>query len=429
MRTSPRALLPAGILAAAIVATACVPPLPDPPPGETTSTTTGRAPRRAPARRPRRPRPRPSTTTTSTTTTIAQPPTTVPDGTGLYSPTPVDGWGIAKNAANDQYIDAVEIAGGAVYAGGRFDQAKRNSQTATRANLMAVELSSGALLPFVADTNGTVNAIASDGSSLYIGGTFTTVNGVARNRLAKLDLATGAVDTSFTAGAGNIVHDMVVVGSRLYIVGEFNTVNGVERHRAAAVNTSNGELDATFDPNASSKVQAIAASPDGATIYLGGNFATMGGVARANLAAVDGVTGALKSPAFKQVNDLVEDLAVSPDGSHLYAGTRFNSAVDWDTANGNREWLARADGDMQAVVYSNHMVYGGFHDGFESNISLRLLALDPDDGVPDATFRPASNGYPGVYCLDANGAYLVAGGYFSTMGGVGVEGLAIFPKA
>ena len=166
-----------------------------------------------------------------------------------------------------------------MYAGGRFDQAKRNSQTATRANLMAVELSSGALLPFVADTNGTVNAIASDGSSLYIGGTFTTVNGVARNRLAKLDLATGAVDTSFTAGAGNIVHDMVVVGSRLYIVGEFNTVNGVERHRAAAVNTSNGDLDATYDPNASSKVQAIAASPNGATIYLGGNFATMGGVA------------------------------------------------------------------------------------------------------------------------------------------------------
>ena len=335
-----------------------------------------------------------TTTTTTTTTTIAQPPTTVADGTGLYSPTPVDGWGIARNAVNDQYIDAVEIAGGACSSGGRFDQAKRNSQTATRANLMAVELSSGALLPFVADTNGTVNAIASNGSSLYIGGTFTTVNGVARNRLAKLDLATGAVDTSFTAGVGNIVHDMVVVGSRLYIVGEFNTVNGVERHRAAAVNTSNGELDATFDPNSSSKVQAIAASPNGATIYLGGNFASMGGVARANLAAVDGVTGALKSPAFKQVNDLVEDLAVSPDGSHLYAGTRFNSAVDWDTANGDREWLTRADGDMQAVVYSNHMVYGGFHDGFESNISLRLLALDPDDGVPDATFRPASNGLP-----------------------------------
>ena len=84
---------------------------------------------------------------------------------------------------------------------------------------------------------------------------------------------------------------------------------------------------------------------------------------------------------------------------------------------------------MQAVQYSNGQVYAGFHDGFARRHTLRLLALAPTDGAVDPTFHPSSNSYPGVYCLDADGRYLVAGGYFSNMGGVGVKGLAIFPKA
>ena len=47
---------------------------------------------------------------------------------------------------------------------------------------MSVDLSTGNLRSFVADTNGSVNALASDGAALYLGGTFTTVNGVPRSR-------------------------------------------------------------------------------------------------------------------------------------------------------------------------------------------------------------------------------------------------------
>src|SRR4249920_3466525 len=83
--------------------------------------------------------------------------TTLPDETALYSPTPVDGWGILKDA-----------------------------QTANRANLTSVDLSTGNLRSFMADTNGSVNALASDGAALYLGGTFTTVNGVPRGRVAKV---------------------------------------------------------------------------------------------------------------------------------------------------------------------------------------------------------------------------------------------------
>jgi hypothetical protein len=229
------------------------------------------------------------------------------------------------------------------------------------------------------------------------------------------------------------VRDLLVVGSKLYMVGEFTKVNNTTRHHAAVVNTTNGGLDPNFDPNTSGlngvggTVYAVASSPDGSRIYIGGNFTTVGGVARQNLAEVNAVTGAAQGPTFAQVNDRVEDLSVKSDGTHVYAGTKFNSAVDWDTTTGTREWAVRADGDVQAVQYSDGYVYMGFHDGYLKNSALRLLALAPADGAVDPTYQPASNSYPGVYTLDADGHYLVAGGYFSTMGGVPVKGLAIFP--
>ena len=212
--------------------------------------------------------------------------TTLPDGTALYSPTPVDGWGILKEGVGDQYVDAVEIAGNAAYAGGLFTHAVKDTQTADRANLMSVDLSTGNLRSFKADTNGSVNALASDGAALYLGGTFTTVNGVPRSRVAKVDLTTGAVDPTFVADVGALVDDMVVVGGTLYLGGEFNTVDGVTRHHVAAVSTTDGSLIAAFDPNTDGKVAALAASPDGSVLYLGGNFTTVGTTSRLYLAKV-----------------------------------------------------------------------------------------------------------------------------------------------
>ena len=132
---------------------------------------------------------------------------------------------------------------------------------------------------------------------------------------------------------------------------------------------------------------------------------------------------------------MILDLSVSSDGASVFGagGGGFNSAAGWSATTGQRRFAIRADGDTQAVQYSNSHVYMGFHDGITLNgirsYTLRVLALDPSTGVPDPGFMPQSNSYPGVYCLDADGRYLVAGGYFSNMGGVGVKGLAIFPKA
>ena len=105
------------------------------------------------------------------------------DTATLFSPNPADGWG------QDGTAYAVAITGDTVFVGGSFANAVHNPQVPVgRTNLMAVQRSNPLnLLPFAPTTDGTVRAMATDGTALYIGGDFTMVNGVPRNHLAKLD--------------------------------------------------------------------------------------------------------------------------------------------------------------------------------------------------------------------------------------------------
>ena len=245
---------------------------------------------------------------------------------------------------------------------------------------MAVNITNGELLPFLANTNGPVTAMASDGTSLFIGGDFTTVKGVARRGLAKINLATGAVDPTFEVTSGP-VDDMVIVGSRLYIVGEFNTVNGQTRTRAAAVNTTTELLDPTFNPLIDARVMTVAASPDGSRIYIGGAFFNVSWWPRTYMAEINPDTGAVQGPAdFDRSRAAVLDLQVSPDGSKIFGGTRWNIGIQWDAATGDEDWFVDADGDTQAILLSNGYVYQGFHDGYQGDTTQRVHAVDPSNG-------------------------------------------------
>ena len=103
-------LVASGALALVTLAVACAPP---PPPDQILSgaTTTGASGPTSPTS------PTTSsttTTTTTTTTTIPQPTTTLPDVKGLYSATPIDGWGIERTTRRmpgSQSVDVVEIVG------------------------------------------------------------------------------------------------------------------------------------------------------------------------------------------------------------------------------------------------------------------------------------------------------------------------------
>src|SRR5262245_53183121 len=122
--------------AAALAVAACVPPTVQPPSGSqpTVPTTGGPVTTAGPGT------PTTTTTTTTTTTCPTVPVPTVPSQPRLYSPTPLNGWGISKDTAGafTEYVDVVEIVGNTVYVGGNFANAVRGPQTAPRANFMAV---------------------------------------------------------------------------------------------------------------------------------------------------------------------------------------------------------------------------------------------------------------------------------------------------
>jgi len=160
-------------------------------------------------------------------------------GPAHFENTPLASWRV------DGVGQTTLVVGGTVYVGGQFGTARSPSggTSAARANLAAFDVSTGALLAsFTANTNGIVRSLAAAGGKLYVGGSFTSVNGVAKGRLAAVDLVTGAVDRSWTADANSNVYAVAVSGTQLYAGGSFSSVNGTNRSRLAAVTLASGAV-------------------------------------------------------------------------------------------------------------------------------------------------------------------------------------------
>src|SRR5215217_1463601 len=100
-------------------------------------------------------------------------------------------------------------AGDKIYLAGRFTQIiQPDGTTVPRNNLAAIDASTGQLTgwnPSVTRLSGASSvqkmALSTDGSRLFIGGNFTRVGGLVRQRLAAVDPTTGAVDRNWRADA------------------------------------------------------------------------------------------------------------------------------------------------------------------------------------------------------------------------------------
>jgi hypothetical protein len=66
------------------------------------------------------------------------------------------------------------------------------------------------------------------------------VSGATRYRVAGFDTATGALIASFAPNVNGRVKTVIVTNDRVYIGGGFTTVNGIPRTRLAAVGALDG---------------------------------------------------------------------------------------------------------------------------------------------------------------------------------------------
>lgn len=236
------------------------------------------------------------------------------------------------NVASGAVYKFVQV-GGTMYAGGSFSSVSTApgvspGGTFTRNNLVAFDPASGVIRSFAPNVAGEVWALASNGTSLYVGGTFATVNGVARRGVAKLDPVTGAVDTAFNANFGSgRVTDAAVVGGRLLVAGTFpGKLRALNLTSGANTGYINVAISGTVADNAGpTEVYRIAVNPAGTRLVGVGNFTSVGGQTRwrafmLDLGATATVNGWWYPPlrnmcAASSLPDYMRDVDFSPDGS------------------------------------------------------------------------------------------------------------------
>jgi hypothetical protein len=284
-----------------------------------------------------------------------------------------------------------EIVGNTVYAVGNFSQARPAgsppgvNQT-PRANVLAYNLTTGALIPgFVANTNNQVRTVTAspDGSRIYIGGQFTSVNGTTRYRIAALNPTTGAVISSFNAIAGSTVKDLVATSATVYAGGIFTSAGSgasMTRSKLAAFTATNGALTG-WAPTADANVETIVLSPNGSRLVVGGIFTHLNGQDAYGMGALDPVTGATLPWAANQVirNGGSFDGAILhlfTDGTSIYG-----NGWAWGRAAGNLEgafkanattgaiiWVEDCHGDTYQAAAMNGFVYVASHAHFCGNV-------------------------------------------------------------
>lgn len=285
--------------------------------------------------------------------------------------------------------------------------------------------------------NATVSAVAVTGNSIFLGGAFTQYRGTTANYVTRLDL-TGAKDATFspTSGANGTnaaVNALATDGLSLFMGGAFTQYRGGAANRLAEV-TLDGALDTTFNPasggnGASDVVNALAT--DGASLFVGGAFTQIRGATANRLAKVD-LAGSLDTtfnPAigFNGTNNTVNSLSL--DGSYLYAGGAFtqyrSTAANYllkvdldgakDTTFNPNSGVNGVNGAVNSVFASGGVVYaGGAFTLYRNGTALRLVKASAA-GVLDTTFNPATgaNGADNlVYTIVGHADGIYAGGAF-----------------
>ena len=306
-------------------------------------------------------------------------------------------------------VNALDVRGSTVYVGGTFTMIDGKQ----RGRLAAVDAETGSATSWSPATNGTVSALAADAAGVYAGGSFTSVGGLTRRNAAELDLTTGEA-TAWAPNPDGTVNTLAAAGSTVYVGGRFTTIGGELRSNVAAVSES-GSVKA-WNPDANNSVSQIVAA--GSAIYVGGGFTSIGGQPRRYLAALaeDGTA----TPWDPSPDSFVNALAVS--GSTVYAGgafttiggqpRRFAGAVD--SAGAATSWTADADGYVRAIAVSGSTTYvaGGFLT--LGGLPRQGLAAVDASGSTSA-WDPRANGI--VHAIAVSDSLVYAAGAFSSLGG------------
>lgn len=163
-------------------------------------------------------------------------------------------------------------------------------------------------------------AIQQDGKIL-VGGQFTEYNGIAANRLIRLNID-GSIDNSFNSSFDQIVrHISLQQDGKIILTGNFTSCNGVSRNRIARINT-NGTIDNSFNPGTGFNTTALQSKiqSDGKIVVVG-EFISFNGTTsnRAIRLNTDGTRDATFNIG-SGFNGILNSLEIQSDGKIIFGG-------------------------------------------------------------------------------------------------------------
>jgi Malectin domain len=388
-------------------------------------------------------------------------------------------------------VNALTQVGNKIIAAGTFTSVSPSgtySNTAddvVRNRIFAFDATTGVIdAGFNPNFGGAVNSLDTDGTSIYAAGSFASVGGnTAIKRIVKLT-SSGTVVSGFNAVPNSSVNDVVVRGTRVYIGGAFTSVRSgtvtSARGALAALDSTTGAVlsgvnvpfTGLYDPNnnggGTTNIKRFDISPDGSRLAAVGNFATVGGQPRVQLAVLDtsGVTTSLASWSTNRYDrahnscagvfdTFMRDVDFSPDGTYfavsstgafaggVASGTLCDTVSRWETASTGNDptWSDYTGGDTTyGVAVTGSAIYVGGHMRWENNPFQGdqagpgavpregIAALDPVNGLP-LSWNPGRSRGVGAQALLATSQGLWVGSDTAKIGGETHGRVALMPLA
>ncbi|MEP1125289.1 MAG: hypothetical protein ABJH68_15505 [Ilumatobacter sp.] len=221
---------------------------------------------------------------------------------------------------------------------------------------------------------------ATNDGRLIVAGQFTTVNGQPNTTaVAMLDATTGALDPTWRVSLAltgstrwPLARTLDIEGNALYIGGNFTRAtgaNGVQRSvgQIARVNLSSGVVDTSFRPQFDGIIFDIDATADrvnvaGNFLYVNGTFSIgIGILSPADGSLVPGLTPWVRTSVANTTRSYQQ--AILAVGDQVWqGGSEHNRQVYRASDYGLiRSWVSNPYGDGQSLAELNGIVYAGSH--------------------------------------------------------------------
>ncbi|OQA92749.1 MAG: hypothetical protein BWY27_00207 [Bacteroidetes bacterium ADurb.Bin234] len=301
---------------------------------------------------------------------------------------------------------------------GDFTQLKSHK----RNNIAKINMCTNEISPWAPEVNNHVNTIEISGDTCFIGGNFSTINGVTYNALAALDKNAGGAFPTWKPEPNATVKVIKKYEDKLYVGGDFTSIGGQNIPRFAQLNMNNG-TPTSWNPNITyATIGDIYCTPD--YVFVGGSGITYNNE-NYNLLQYDRQTASLIRH-WKNTDSIFNVISLTGFDSTLIWGTYYGSYSNYNTINAINihtgytipDWKPFFPSQVNAIKYENSIVYaaGGY---FVNTQYSALKAWSPyDDSTLFELPLLFNNDSRRINTFDFSGNKVVLGGYFQQLGNI-----------